>query len=173
MTPRTKKLLILLGLLWGMPALMCAGLAWCVHGAGTVSVEVSEHRPGGSDVRIHVPGALAQTCLWLIPDVAIEEAGRDLAHAGPAAGVIRALARELKNCPDAVFVDVVSAEETVRLAKQNRHLIVDVDSADETVHIRVPIAVVATALSRINDAGCGGNSPGKRHTGGVRKEVGI
>lgn len=174
MTSRTKKVLIVLGVLWGIPALLCAGVAWWVHQTGTVSVEVSEHRPGGSDVRIHVPGALAQTCLWLIPDVAIEEAGRDLEHAGPAAGVIRALSRELKDCPDAVFVDIVSADETVRVAKQNRHLLVDVESADETVHLRVPIAVVATALSRIDDKGCGRICLGNRRTdGGKKLTVGI
>lgn len=174
MTPRTKKLVLLLGVLWGVPILLAAGMAWWVHSAGTVTVEVTEHRAGGSDVRIHIPGALAQACLWLVPDAALAEVDRDVRRAGPASDVIRALSRELKNCPDAVFVDVASVDETVRLAKKDRYLVVNVDSADETVHIRVPIAIVASAMTRIDGHGCfRGDGTGHGRINCGRRIVGI
>ncbi|MDZ4805512.1 MAG: hypothetical protein SGI90_11690 [Candidatus Eisenbacteria bacterium] len=56
MNPRAKKVLIVLGALWGIPmvAILVVGL-W-VKSLGMISVQVAERGPGGTNVNLQIPG---------------------------------------------------------------------------------------------------------------------
>ncbi|TPW16863.1 MAG: hypothetical protein FD129_590, partial [bacterium] len=111
MNPRTKKVLIVLGALWGIPmvAILVVGL-W-VKSLGMISVQVAEHRPGGTNLDIHIPGALASAGLLLLPDEVCAEVADNMDHDW--GRVVKALEGELSKCPDAVFVEVNSPDENV------------------------------------------------------------
>jgi len=146
--PRTRKILLVLGALWGIPlvAMLAAGL-W-VKSLGMVSVHVADRRPGGTNVNIQVPGVLASAGLMFLPDVVCAEMADDVdSHWGE---VVKAVEKELRNCPDAVFVQVDGDDENVSIRKEGKHLIIDVDSDDETVHLKVPFHLVSTVLSKID-----------------------
>lgn len=150
MSARTKKVLAVLGLVWGVPLLAVLGLGLWVKSMGVLSVEVDGKGPGNADVKIHVPGAIAQAGLFFVPDVVYAEMADGMDKWG---GVVSALQGELENCPDAVFVQVDGASENVRIRKEGKHLIIDVDSVDETVHVKVPLGVVSRVLSKIDGQG--------------------
>lgn len=148
MSPRTRKILLVLGAMWGIPlvAMLAAGL-W-VKSLGMVSVHVAEHRPGGTNVDLQVPGVLASAGLMFLPDVVCAEMAEDVdSHWGE---VVKAVEKQLRNCPDAVFVQVESERENVSIRKEGKHLVIDVDSDDETVHLKVPFHLVSTVLSKID-----------------------
>lgn len=150
MNPRMKKILVVLGVVWGIPLVAVLGLGLWVKSMGVLSVEVDGHGPGGSDVKIQVPGAVAQAGLFFVPDVVYAEMADGMDKWG---GVVSALQGELEKCPDAVFIQVDSARENVLIRKEGKHLVIDVDSADETVHVKVPLGVVSRVLSKIDGQG--------------------
>ena len=147
MNPRAKKVLIVLGALWGVPmvAILVVGL-W-VKSLGMISVQVAEHGPGGTNVNLQIPGALASAGLMFLPDVVCAEVADNVdADWGR---VVKALESELSKCPDAIFVEVKGPDENVLIRKEGQNLIVDVDSDHETVHIKVPLNLVTGFLAKI------------------------
>lgn len=147
MNPRAKKVLIVLGALWGIPMMAILVVGLWVKSLGMISVQVAEHGPGGSNVNLQIPGALASAGLMFLPDVVCAEMADNMDDRWGT--VVKALGGELSRCPDAVFVQVKSPDETVLIRKEGVHLVIDVDSDDETVHVRVPIKLVTCVLSRI------------------------
>ena len=86
MNPRTKKVLLVLGAMWGIPlvAMLAAGL-W-VKSLGMVSVHVADRRDG-TNIDLQVPGVLASAGLMVLPDVVCAEMAEDvvgLDHGHPA-----------------------------------------------------------------------------------------
>jgi hypothetical protein len=150
MNPRMKKVLAVLGVVWGVPLIAVLGIGLWVKSMGVLSVEVDAKGPGNSDVRIQVPGAVAQAGLFFVPDVVYAEMADGMDEWG---AVVSALKGELENCPDAVFVQVDSDSENVLIRKEGKHLVIDVDSDDETVHVRVPLGIVSRVLSKIDGQG--------------------
>ena len=147
MKPQTRKVLIVLGTLWGIPLVAMLVIGLWVKSLGMVSVQVAEHRPGGDNVSVMIPGALASAGLMFLPDVVC--AGMAEGIDDRWATVVRAVERELSKCPDAVFVQVESDDENVLIRKEGVHLVIDVDSDDETVHVKVPVKLVAGVLGKI------------------------
>ncbi len=147
-----RKFFLTIGLLWGVPivAVFAAG-AWFSH-AGVVSVKVNEHRPGGDRVQVTVPGAMVHMALAVLPSEICAEAADEI---GPYAPLIHSVVHELSRCPDGVFVEVDSEDEHVRIAKKRGHLTVEVESSDESVHVKVPLSMVTAFLSRVESAGSG------------------
>jgi hypothetical protein len=147
---RTKKILLVLGAMWGVPlvAMLAAGL-W-VKSLGMVSVHVADRRDG-TNIDLQVPGVLASAGLMFLPDVVCAEMSDEMD--GRWGSVVRALESQLKECPDAVFVQVESDDENVLIRKDGKHLVIDVDSDDETVHLKVPFHLVSTVLSKIDGDG--------------------
>ena len=121
--------------------------AAATYRAGLVRVSVEEKRPGGDKVRLLVPGILLTTALRLVPEKTLHEELRD---ARPYLPVAAALARELQRYPDASFVEVSNAQEQVRVSTRRGVLVVDVNSPNETVHVAVPLAVLADLTAELN-----------------------
>lgn len=157
MTTSSRPFLILFGAILALLAGSGAALALAVHHYGTIEVDVHSNGPGGTDVEgLKIPGFLATTAAHFIPDSALKSA-RTGVRSGcresncdfdDLAGILKVLAE----CPDCVLVEVTSPDEHVTVAKRSGHLVVDSESIEETVHVKVPLRTARTLLAQL-DAG--------------------
>lgn len=134
----------LLGLL-GVSVLAGAGV---VYQYGAVTVYVEEKKPGGDRVRLWVPGVLAPVALKLVP----AEELRLPPEARQWMPVLRAASEELARVEDFTLVEVREPDEHVTIVKRHGALIIDVESADETVHISLPLRVVVSVAQELEAA---------------------
>lgn len=114
---------------------------------GTIEVRVRPKQAGGDDVSIRCPAFLARAGLALVPASRLrlgEEARSALSAAGE-------MVSELRRCPDATFVEVLSREESVRVSKRDGRLVIEADTPGETVSLAVPLATAEVALRAIRD----------------------
>ncbi len=121
-----------------------------VYDMGAVSLRVKAKRPGGDDIRLILPAAVAPVGVWLAPKAKLREAADESAPYLPALSIAAA---ELERLPDFTLVEVTSPREKVRIHKKSGHLVIDVDDVNETVHVSVPLKaarVVATQLASIS-----------------------
>ncbi len=116
-----------------------------VYSAGTMSVYVREKRPDGHRIWIPVPALLLKAGLWLVPDDALRQASSQVRPWLPA---MTAAAEELRHCPDTVFIEVKDPADHVTISKQGNSLVIDADSKDETVHVSLPVSVMASVARR-------------------------
>lgn len=145
-----KKLLAIVGV--GALALSVATVAfgaYVVQRAGTIRLTVHEKGEGGSDVAIRLPAVVLHGALALVPDGSIRGFDADLREAAPLLG---AVLRGIESRPDAVYLDVKSGPETVRIAKRDGVLAIDVDAPDATVRIEVPLRSLRTIADRVERA---------------------
>ncbi len=155
MKTSSKPFLLLFGAILALLAGSGAALALAVHHYGTIEVDVHSNEPGGTDVEgLKIPGILAATAVHFIPDSALKRA-RAGVRAGcresdcdinELAGILKALAE----CPDCVLVEITSPDERVTVAKRGGHLVVDTESVEETVHLKVPLRTARTLLAQLN-----------------------
>ncbi len=117
-----------------------------VYQAGAVWVSVTPKRPGEQRVRLVVPSAAVTPLLNFIPEEQLRGNSRDLQRWMPA---VRAAAHGLSRAPDGVLVEVLNADETVRIEKHNDALVVFCDNPSETVHVTVPLWLVENAAEKI------------------------
>ena len=134
----------LLGLL-GASVLAGAGV---VYQYGAVTVYVEEKKPGGDRVRLWVPGVLAPVALKLVPaeELRLPPEARQWMPA------LRAASEELARVEDFTLVEVREPGEHVTIVKRHGALIIDVESADETVHISLPLRVVVSVAQELEAA---------------------
>ena len=117
-----------------------------VYDMGAVRVSVREKSPGGENIRLVVPAAAVPMVLEFVPDGKLQEAAE---AARPWLPVIEAASEELARCPDGALVEVTSPHEKVSIVKRGDSLIIDVDEANETVHVSVPLKVVGVVARQI------------------------
>lgn len=134
----------LLGLL-GVSVLAGAGV---VYQYGAVTVYVEEKKPGGDRVRLWIPGVLAPVALKLVPaeELRLPPEARQWMPA------LRAAGEELARVEDFTLVEVREPGEHVTIVKRHGALIIDVESADETVHISLPLRVVVSVAQELEAA---------------------
>lgn len=113
-------------------------LGW-LYSAGTLSLELQ--RSGERPLRLAVPGALVQAGLYCLPQVAAARAaeatgGRIGEDWRPLAG---SLCAALAESPAGEFVRVESDGERVVVSKNRRHLLVQVETAEESVRLQIPL----------------------------------
>jgi hypothetical protein len=113
---------------------------------GMVRVSVDEHGPKGDHVHLMVPAALIPPALHLAPRRSLEDAAR---QAGPWMPTVREIAKELRNYPDAELVEVLDEKEHVVIRTKNGDLLIDVDSAEETVHVSCPLSTIEHVTDQI------------------------
>ncbi len=118
--------------------------------AGTVVVSVDENRPNGTHLWIPVPAALVHTALAFVPDERFPPLDAQARRYLPMA---KASLQALEEAPDAVLVEVVSADEHVRIEKSDGRIVVSVDSRHEKVRVAVPTASLVLVLDRLIAAG--------------------
>jgi hypothetical protein len=120
-----------------------------VYDMGAVSVRVKSKTPGGENIRLILPAAAAPVAVWLTPKEKLRGAA---AEAGPYMPAVMAATDELARCPDFTLVEVNNSHEKVRISKKGGDLVIDVDDANETVHVSIPLdaaRMVAAQLGSI------------------------
>ncbi len=116
-----------------------------VYRAGTISVAVQES--GSPGMRLAVPASLVNLAVAFVPNDVYEEVAREV---GPHWDIVEALSHELSECPDAVFVEVVSRDEHVKIAKERGKIIVQVESPRENVRVALPLRTFETVVQRVS-----------------------
>ncbi len=123
--------------------------AWLTYGYGTIELEVHSTVPGGDDVSIRLPGAVAKIAAGLMPRADRLEAGREIAEWLP---VARAALSEFSRCPDAHLVHVRSQGDTVRISKRGNVLLAEVVSRHENVRVSIPIRAAQALLDVLEES---------------------
>jgi hypothetical protein len=115
---------------------------------GVIRVDVDEFRSGGSHVHMWVPAAAVPMVMHLVPDKHMRHASE---HAREALPILRAVLKELKKYPDAEFVEVTDPREHVRVRTHEGKLQIDVEGADENVHVLCPLSTIDDVTSQLEE----------------------
>jgi len=115
-----------------------------------IHVRVDGRDAEAETVRVNVPLRLVSSVLPLIEDEGLRN-GRIRLDEHDLDGVdLRALIRELRNAPEAEFVTVRSADESVRVAREGDFFVVRVEERGElgeSVRVTVPLGVLDALLA--------------------------
>jgi hypothetical protein len=117
-------------------------------------MRVDEEHQGGGHVHVWVPAAIVPMAMHVIPRYHLEHAAE---QARPWLPTLRALTKELEKYPNAEFVDVRDGNENdhVHIRTSNGKLLIDVDEADEHVHVACPLAMMRDVANELE-----ANTPG-------------
>jgi hypothetical protein len=113
---------------------------------GLVHVSVHQKAADGTHLSLVVPGVLAPIALYWVPRSHLQQAGGQLRPWMPA---IRAAVEEMKNEPDMTYVEVVQADQHVKVSKIGGAVNVDVDDPNETVHVSTPLRAIGSTLEEL------------------------
>ena len=113
---------------------------------GMLHVRVQEKQVDGKNISLIVPAALVPMTLKFVPDRHLAQASASL-H--PYMPIVDAAIPALEDCPDGVLVEVTGPDEHVLIAKQGSSIVVDVNDANEVVHVAVPLRAVQSAIREI------------------------
>jgi hypothetical protein len=125
-----------------------AGTA-AVYDGGLIRVHVVEKKKEGNNIHVFVPGIAVPIALKLAPDRELAKAGAKIRGHLP---IIQAALEGLEECPDTVFVEVISDREYVKVEKRGGLILVNVDSEDETVSVAVPLQAVRYAVNELKNS---------------------
>jgi hypothetical protein len=113
---------------------------------GFIHVKVDEKQADGHHINLIVPAALVPVTLRFVPRQHLVEAAQNL-RANMA--IIDAALPALEQCPDGVFVEVTDPGEHVLVAKVGGSIVIDVNDADDIVHVSVPLRAAESAIHEI------------------------
>jgi hypothetical protein len=134
-------MLVKIGLIIAAPFITMAAV---VGATGMVLVDVQEGGAGGHRIVVPVPLVLAQTALAFAPSEARYIECPEFARYQR---VAERVLEELQDIPDCTLVEVHDGSEHVSIRKDGSVLKIDVeDGADETVHVKLPIAGALKAV---------------------------
>ncbi|HEV2176696.1 MAG TPA: hypothetical protein VGW33_05800 [Terriglobia bacterium] len=134
------------GLVLLVMAAMLALMAAIAYSMGIVDVSVQEKGPDGTHVHLLVPAPAVTLGLRFVPAGDLSEGSSELRPWMPA---IRAASKELARTEDATLVDVRDADQTVTISKRGGSLVIDVNSAEDVVHVSVPLSTLATVAEKV------------------------
>jgi hypothetical protein len=117
---------------------------------GVVNVKVAEKQPHGAHFHLIAPAMLAPIAVRVAPRSALAQAAREIQ---PHLPEIQAALDALRETDDIVLVEVKGPDEHVEVQKEGGSIIVDVNDADDVVHVSVPIRAVASTVNQIAAAG--------------------
>ena len=120
------------------------------YNAGAVRVSVEAKKPGGENIRLIVPAVMIPPVFDIIPAEEIQRHAKELRPWLPA---VRIASEALSKTPDVVLVEVIDSNDHVVIRKQGGSLLVDVTSADENVHVAVPLKMVHSIAERLQESG--------------------
>jgi len=127
----------------------CVSIAFAVHNAGMMKVDVDSHGPGGDDVKIVFPAFLAHIALSLVPTSVFEHIDDEALVWMP---LVADVSKKLAEYPDFVLVEVTSRSENVQIVKKRGTLVIDVQSDDEDVNVTLPLSLVGRVVNKMNRA---------------------
>ena len=108
--------------------------------AGTVRVRVVEKKPKGARIYLLLPAAVVPVGLRLLPE---RERQKMAAELGPLLPALQSASRELARCGDFTLAEVRDHGDHVSVRVSGGSLFLDVDSDEATVHLSVPLKLVA------------------------------
>ena len=138
-----------LGILGSAGVLVLGGVVVAgaaVYQAGAVRVSVDEKSPDGHHIHLIAPAAAVPIGRRFVPDHALRHAASEVRPWLPA---IEIAVTELEKYRDFTLVEVDDAQDHVKIRKLGQTMVIDVDSADATVHVSFPLRSVMSALHRI------------------------
>jgi len=112
-----------------------------VASTGLVVVDVKSS--DGPRLVIPVPLLLARAAVGFVPEAATEVEIPELGEYSEIAGRIVA---ELRECDDAVLVEVDDRDDHVRIEKIGDEIAIEVSSDDDEVSVRIPLAAASEIL---------------------------
>lgn len=124
---------------------MVTMLGVAIHHAGFIVVDV-QNKTKGERVFVPVPMLFVNLALDVVPDHRLARLSSRLQDKDE---WLAAVTGELSKCPDGTFVEIESRENQVLVAKKGGNILIDVNSQDEEVHLRIPIRSTAKAVARI------------------------
>jgi hypothetical protein len=122
-------------------------VTWPLRTGGDLVVQMQESGPGGCRVSIRIPAFLLDLGLRMVPLEPIR-AGLD----AQAMEILRLAARlgdRLRRVQDALFVEVRSAEESLRILKRDGRLVIEAREPDSCLYVEIPLGSLARVGSRI------------------------
>jgi hypothetical protein len=125
-------------------AKVALGLCGTVAFAGAYTfhegvMRVDADTTDGRHVHVWVPAAVIPMAMHVVPGRYLERA---TSRAGEWLPTLRALTTELEKYPEADLVQVDNADEHVHIRTHNGKLLVDVTGPDENVHVACPLAMM-------------------------------
>ncbi len=114
-------------------------------------VRVDEHGSDGEQVRINLPIQLVESVLPLIHNGALRGGHMRIDMDQHDIDLPKLLAA-VRDARDGEYVTVTSEDENVRVAKQGGYLLVKAIDSDETVDVRIRLAVVDALLTPTDKA---------------------
>lgn len=138
--------MILLGkIVLGMAGVGLAGVG-VLCSEGLVQVKVIEKEPQGHHINVIAPAILAPIAVHFAPQRDLQHAARDIEPYMPA---IRAALDGLRDTDDVVLVEVKEPDTHVKVSKSGGAIVVDVDDADDTVHVSTPIRAISSTIEQL------------------------
>ncbi len=119
---------------------------------GVIRIDVDELRSGGSHVHMWVPAAAIPMAMHFVPDKHWRHVSEQAREAMP---ILHAFVKELKEYPDAEFVQVDDGDQHVRMRTHGGRLQIDVDTPDEKVHVLCPLSTIEDVTSQLEEHGPG------------------
>jgi hypothetical protein len=113
---------------------------------GMLAVRVRQKQVDGENISLMVPAALVPMTLKFIPERHLAQAA---ARLRPYMPIVDAAIPALVDCPDGVLVEVTDPGEHVLIAKRGSSIVVDVNDANEVVHVAVPLRAAHSAIREI------------------------
>ena len=145
MQASNRRFLMVFGAALLLMLIAAGGVAWSIHRAGMLEVDVRATGPGGCDVTgIRIPAALGHLALAFAPDEAFCCCDAEVGRWCP---LIKTACKELSACPDFTLVEVISRHECVKIRKEGGSLLILVEDHNERVRVRVPMGI-AEAFAR-------------------------
>jgi hypothetical protein len=113
---------------------------------GFIHVKVHEKQPGGTNIYVVAPAALVNATLEFVPNRHLAEASENLR---PYLPIINAAIQALGDSPDGILVEVLDADDHILVRKSGGSIVVDVNDAQDTVHVSVPLRAAQSAIHEI------------------------
>ena len=131
----------------GMMGLSCmVGFYAIQSGIAVINVR---NKVEGKHIFVPIPVGLVNHAVNMLPGQMLQQVRGDL---GPHHRIIHRLSTELENLPDTDFVEVRKSDERVLISKSGRNLIIDVDTPEESIYIRVPIRSTGALIAKLADS---------------------
>jgi hypothetical protein len=131
----------------GMMSLSCM-IGFYAFQSGIAVIDVRD-KVGGKHVFVPVPVGLVNSGIDMLPGNMLQQVRGDL---GRHHAIIKKLSVELEKMPDTDFVEIQTKRERILVSKSGRNLIVDVDTPEESIYVRVPIRSTGALMSKLADS---------------------
>jgi hypothetical protein len=158
MTASSRPFLLLFGGIIAVVLASGVALAVAVHHAGMIEIDVHESGADGCDISgLRIPAFVLTAAMPFVPEHVFGTASAHTRafgeeHGQNLAAVAKAM-DELAKYPDFVLTEVTSRSEHVTITTRRGDLVIDVNSPDETVHVKVPMRAIKAVLSKLDRCG--------------------